>query len=101
MNREAEHVTENDMGINEKSSVQKPRKREYTRRVCPIKGCKSVVRRLHNHLNVKHKLNRDNTSYFSYLKDAVFEELNPDKEVFQSVLQYRALLQPVKARLIL
>ena len=37
--------------------------RIHRRRVCPFKGCSAVVRRLHNHLQGKHKLKRTDEGY--------------------------------------
>lgn len=40
--------------------------RIYRRRVCPFIGCSAVVRRLHNHLQGKHKLKREDERYGCY-----------------------------------
>ena len=57
----------------------KPRKenaRMLRRRVCPYPGCSAVVRKLHNHLIQKHKVNRNDKLYKDYLKIATLEQLD-------------------------
>ena len=68
-------------------NLRKPRKRkiaersrEHKRRVCPVRGCNAVVKRIHNHLRGKHKLTPDDTRYHDYLKETLFHEL---PETFQ------------------
>ena len=53
-------------------------KRVYRRRVCSFPGCTSVVRRLHNHLQGKHHLNRHHPQYAHYLRSATFEEISSE-----------------------
>ena len=68
-------------------NLRKPRKRkiaersrEHKCRVCPVRGCNAVVKRIHNHLRGKHKLTPDDTRYHDYLKETLFHEL---PETFQ------------------
>lgn len=50
--------------------------RSYKRRVCPLPKCSAVVRRLHNHLQGKHKMKTDDVMYQNYLKSSRFVELS-------------------------
>ena len=59
--------------------------RSYERRVCPYPGCSAVVRRLHNHLQGRHKLKRDSERYRRYLKVATFAELPEDENLDEIV----------------
>ena len=68
-------------------NLSKPRKRKiaersrkHKRRVCPVRGCNAVVKRIHNHLRGKPKLTPDDTRYHDYLKETLFHEL---PETFQ------------------
>lgn len=47
----------------EKKTEKTKPARIHRRRVCPVQGCSAVVRRLHNHLQGKHKLNRTDDRY--------------------------------------
>ncbi|EDO34472.1 predicted protein [Nematostella vectensis] len=53
-------------------------KRTYKRRVCSFPGCNLIVRRLHNHLNAKHKLSRHDERYKQLLKESRWEEIGED-----------------------
>ena len=45
------------------------KKREHKRRICPVKNCQAVVRRIHNHLKQKHKL-KTGSQHYRILLDA-------------------------------
>ena len=59
--------------------AKKPRKENASmlrRSVCPYPGCSAVVRKQHNHLIQKHKVNRNDKLYKDYLKIATLEQLD-------------------------
>ena len=55
--------------------VSKKRKRVYKSRICPVRNCRSIVKRLHNHLTDVHKLERGTRKYRNFLACAVPNEV--------------------------
>lgn len=71
------------------------KKRDYhVKKICPLPGCRSVVRRIADHLTGKHKLSRTSFQYKKALKDAmkapvgehVFTKLKKDRLDRQKLL---------------
>jgi hypothetical protein len=57
-----------------KTRKEQSKRREYKSIVCPVKDCKSVVKRIHNHLTNFHKIERGSIKYKHYLFYAVPNE---------------------------
>ena len=55
----------------ERKRTSTKRKRVFKGRMCPIDGCASVVKRIHNHLTDVHNKKRGSKEYKNYLKMAV------------------------------
>ena len=57
-----------------KNQTTKRIRRNYQGKICPIRGCRSIVRRMHNHLADVHKLKRGSKTYRKCLEIAVPHE---------------------------
>ena len=64
-------------------------KRVHKKRMCPIDGCRSVVKRIHNHLTDVHNKKRGSKEYKYWLKMAVIYQ-GKDISELQSLLQIQA-----------
>ena len=70
---------EDTVGIINAFSLRKPKKgfekSKLKPKICPVDNCKSVVKRLRNHLIDFHKMKRGGTAYKYYLQGAVTHEV--------------------------
>ena len=61
----------------EKSKDSRKTKRSYKSVLCPVSGCNSVVKRIHNHLTSVHKMKTKSKSYKKNLTLAIPHNIDP------------------------